>query len=215
VETDQQVPNTPFQKKAVNVFFSPDPVHDLVVAMQVSKRYGIIYLVGRYDFHSPVRPGGRRLGYMQHISGETISVTAEHQATSGIIGVARKDQVLSINVDQNMTIPYILSTLNNTEVAFNMASLADMPRAGDLYRQQYHHLIQSGQFGEAAKVAANSPRGILHTPETIAAIQGCACTARPPLALSFNHSFFCWKMSTSTSLNHSNLATATSSAYTT
>ncbi|KAF5329324.1 hypothetical protein D9619_008912 [Psilocybe cf. subviscida] len=95
--------------------------------------------------------------YMSRISGETIFVTAEHDATNGIIDVNKKGQVLSVNVDKQTIIPYILQTLNNTDLAFKLASRANLPGADDLYVQQYQSLFQAGQFGEAAKVAANSP----------------------------------------------------------
>jgi len=95
---------------------------------------------------------------MNRISGETIFVTAEHEATNGIIGVNKKGQVLSVNVDEQTIIPYILTTLNNTDLAFKLASRANLPGADDLYVKQYQQLFQAGQFGEAAKVAANSPR---------------------------------------------------------
>ena len=95
---------------------------------------------------------------MNRISGETIFVTAEHEATHGIIGVNKKGQVLSVSVDDNEIISYILSTLNNTELAFKLASRASLPGADDLYIKQYQQLFQSGQFAEAAKIAANSPR---------------------------------------------------------
>ncbi|KZO92891.1 clathrin heavy chain [Calocera viscosa TUFC12733] len=167
VEIDHQAPNAPFQKKAVDVFFPPEAVHDFPVAMQVSKKYGIIYLVTKYGFIHLYDLETGVCVYMNRISGETIFVTAEHEATSGIIGVNRKGQVLSVNVDENTIIPYILSTLNNTELAFKMASRANLPGADDLYRQQYQHLFQTAQYGEAAKIAANSPRGILRTPQTI------------------------------------------------
>jgi hypothetical protein len=95
---------------------------------------------------------------MNRISGETIFVTAEHEATNGIIGVNKKGQVLSVNVDEQTIIPYILTTLNNTDLAFKLASRANLPGADDLYVKQYQQLFQSGQYGEAAKIAANSPR---------------------------------------------------------
>jgi clathrin heavy chain len=66
--------------------------------------------------------------------------------------------VLSVNVDEETTVPYILTTLNNTELAFKLASWANLPGADDLYVKQYQALFQAGQYGEAAKVAANSPR---------------------------------------------------------
>jgi hypothetical protein len=74
----------------------------------------------------------------------------------GIIGVNRRGQVLSVN--EQTFIPYILTTLNNTDLAFTLASRVNLPGADDLYVKQYQQLFQSGQFGEAAKIATNSSR---------------------------------------------------------
>lgn len=126
--------------------------------MQVSKKHGIIYLVTKYGFIHLYDLDSGACIYMNRISGETIFVTAEHDSTNGIIGVNKKGQVLSVNVDEQTIIPYILTTLNNTELAFKLASRANLPGADDLYIKQYQTLFQSGQFGEAAKIAANSPR---------------------------------------------------------
>lgn len=126
--------------------------------MQVSKKHGIVYLVTKYGFIHLYDLESGACVYMNRISGETIFVTAEHEATNGIIGVNKKGQVLSVNVDEQTIIPYILTTLNNTELAFKLASRANLPGADELYIKQYQQLFQSGQFGEAAKIAANSPR---------------------------------------------------------
>lgn len=167
VEIDHQANNAVFQKKAVDVFFPPEAANDFPVAMQVSKRYGIVYLVTKYGFiHLYDLESGTCI-YMNRISGETIFTTAEYETTSGIIGINRKGQVLSVSVDETTIIPYILSTLNNTELAFKLASRGDLPGADDLYLQQFHSLFSTGQYGEAAKIAANSPRGILRTSQTI------------------------------------------------
>lgn len=140
--------------------------------MQVSKRYKIIYLITKYGFiHLYDLETGTCI-YMNRISGETIFVTAEHESTSGIIGVNRKGQVLSVTVDDDMIIPYILNTLNNPELAIKLASRADLPGADDLYLRQFQQLFMSGQYPEAAKIAANSPRGILRTPGTIEQFKG-------------------------------------------
>lgn len=135
--------------------------------MQVSKKHGVVYLVTKYGFIHLYDLESGACVYMNRISGETIFVTAEHEATNGIIGVNKKGQVLSVNVDESTIIPYILTTLNNTELAFKLASRGNLPGADDLYIQQYQQLFQSGQFGEAAKIAANSPRGILRTVQVI------------------------------------------------
>ncbi|PWN29567.1 putative CHC1-clathrin heavy chain [Jaminaea rosea] len=167
VEIDHQQGNPTYTKKAVDVFFPSEAPNDFPVAMQVSKRYGIVYLVTKFGFiHLYDLESGTCI-YMNRISGETIFTTAEHEATSGIIGINRKGQVLSVSVDESKVIPYILGTLNNSELAFKLASRGDLPGADDLYMQQFHSLFSTGQYGEAAKIAANSPRGILRTTQTI------------------------------------------------
>jgi len=167
VEIDHQAVDPPFPKRNVDVYFPPEATNDFPVAMQISKRHGIIYMVSKYGFiHLYDLETGACI-YMNRISGETIFVTAEHEATNGIIGVNKKGQVLSVNVDDQTVVPYILQTLNNTELAFKLASRANLPGADDLYVQQYQQLFSSGQYGEAAKIAANSPRGILRTSQVI------------------------------------------------
>ncbi|KAH6916189.1 clathrin heavy chain 1 [Coprinopsis sp. MPI-PUGE-AT-0042] len=181
VEIDHQAPDPPFTKKAVDVYFPPEATNDFPVAMQISKKHGIIYMVSKYGFiHLYDLETGACI-YMNRISGETIFVTAEHEATNGIIGVNKKGQVLSVNVDEQTIIPYILTTLTNTELAFKLASRANLPGADDLYMKQYQQLFQAGQYGEAAKIAANSPRGILRTAQVIEAFKAAPA---PPGGLS-------------------------------
>lgn len=181
MEIDHQAPDPPFQKKAVDVFFPAEATNDFPVAMQVSKKHGIVFLVTKFGFIHLYDLETGACVYMNRISGETIFVTAEHEASNGILGVNRKGQVLSVSVDEQTIIPYILSTLNNTELAFKLASRANLPGADDLYIKQYQVLFQSGQFNEAAKIAANSPNGILRTAQTIEAFKAAPA---PPGGLS-------------------------------
>ncbi|KAK0446711.1 hypothetical protein EV421DRAFT_1790875 [Armillaria borealis] len=181
VEIDHAAPDPPFVKKAVDVYFPPEATNDFPVAMQVSQKHGIVYLVTKYGFiHLYDLESGACI-YMNRISGETIFVTAEHEATNGIIGINKKGQVLSVNVDDQTIVPYILTTLNNTELAFKLASRGNLPGADDLYVKQYQQLFQSGQYGEAAKIAANSPRGILRTTQVIESFKAAPA---PPGGLS-------------------------------
>ncbi|KAI0285915.1 clathrin heavy chain 1 [Russula aff. rugulosa BPL654] len=167
VEIDHQAPDPPFTKRAVDVYFPPEATNDFPVAMQMSKKHGIVYLATKYGFiHLYDLESGACI-YMNRISGETIFVTTEHEATNGILCINRKGQVLGVSVDEQTLVPYILTTLNNTELAFKLASRGNLPGADDLYIKQYQSLFQSGQFNEAAKIAANSPRGILRTAQVI------------------------------------------------
>ena len=156
VEIDHQSPDPPFTKKNVDVYFPAEATNDFPVAMQVSKKHGIIFLVTKYGFIYMYDLESGACVYMNRISGETIFVTAEHEVTHGIIGVNKKGQVLSVSVDEQTIIPYILTTSNNTDLAFKLASRANLPGADDLYVKQYQQLFQTAQYGEAAKVAANS-----------------------------------------------------------
>lgn len=92
VEIDYKEGNPQFQKKNVDVFFPPEAVNDFPVAMQVSKKYDIIFLVTKFGFiHLYDLETGICL-YMNRISGDTIFVTTELEVTSGIIGINRKGQ---------------------------------------------------------------------------------------------------------------------------
>jgi clathrin heavy chain len=111
VEIGHKAPNPPFQKKAVDVFFPPEAANDFPVAMQVSQRHGIVYLVTKFGFiHLYDLESGQCI-YMNRISGETIFTTAEYELLSGMIGVNRKGQVLSVAVDDETIVSYVTRKL--------------------------------------------------------------------------------------------------------
>lgn len=167
VEIDHQQSNPVFQKKAVDVYFPVEATNDFPVAMQVSQKYSVIYLVTKYGFIHLYDLETATCIFMNRISSETIFTTAPDSESSGIIGVNRKGQVLSVNVDEHTIIPYLLQNPANGNLALKLASKAGLPGADTLYQQQFENLCVQGNFQEAAKVAANSPRGFLRTPQTI------------------------------------------------
>ncbi|KAF2810277.1 clathrin heavy chain [Mytilinidion resinicola] len=167
VEVDHAPSNPPFPKKAVDVYFPTEATNDFPVAMQVSKKYSVIYLVTKYGFiHLYDLETGTCI-FMNRISSETIFITSSDSEGAGIIGVNRKGQVLSVKVNEDTVVPYLLQNPANGELAYKLASRAGLPGADNLYEQRFQGLINSGQYIEAARVAANSPRGFLRTPQTI------------------------------------------------
>ncbi|KAF8863426.1 clathrin heavy chain [Acephala macrosclerotiorum] len=167
VEVDHQQTNPVFPKKAVDVYFPAEAVNDFPVAMQVSQRYSIIYLVTKYGFiHLYDLETGTCI-FMNRISSETIFITAPDSESAGLVGVNRKGQVLSVSVDENTVIPYLLQNPANSSLAVKLASRAGLPGADNLYAGQFDQLLSTGNYAEAAKIAANSPRGFLRTPQTI------------------------------------------------
>ncbi|RKF81067.1 putative clathrin heavy chain [Golovinomyces cichoracearum] len=167
VEIDHQTKNPTFVKKAVDVYFPAEAVNDFPVAMQVSQRYSIIYLVTKYGFiHLYDLETGTCI-FMNRISSETIFTTVPDADSSGILGVNRKGQVLSVAIDEYNIIPYLLGNPGNSNLAVKLASRAGLPGADELYAQQFDQFMNSGQYSDAAKIAANSPRGFLRTTQTI------------------------------------------------
>lgn len=163
--------NQPFPKKAVDVFFPPEAQNDFPVAMQVSPKHDVIYLITKYGYIHLYDIETGICIYMNRISGDTIFVTAPHEASSGIIGVNRKGQVLSVSVEEESIIPYVNNVLQNPDLALRMAVRNNLAGAEDLFVRKFSTLFSSGQYSEAAKVAANAPKGILRTPQTIQRFQ--------------------------------------------
>lgn len=61
--------------------------------LQVSAKYDVIYLITKYGYIHLYDIETATCIYMNRISGDTIFVTAPHEASGGIIGVNRKGQV--------------------------------------------------------------------------------------------------------------------------
>lgn len=167
VEIDHQASNPVFPKKAVDVYFPQEATNDFPVAMQVSQRYSIIYLVTKYGFIHLYDLETAACIFMNRISSETIFTTAADSDSAGIVGVNRKGQVLAVSVDDSKIIPYLLQNPANGQLALKLASRAGLAGADNLYQQQFDHLCTQGNYEQAAIVAANSPRGFLRTPQTI------------------------------------------------
>ncbi|KAL2176067.1 uncharacterized protein P884DRAFT_226974 [Thermothelomyces heterothallicus CBS 202.75] len=166
VEVDHPETNPVFPKKAVDVFFPPEAASDFPVALQVSQKYGIIYLITKYGFiHLYDLETGTCI-FMNRISGETIFTACGDKESTGVLGINRKGQVLFVSADENTIVPYVLES-HGTDLALKLASRAGLPGADNLYQQRFEQLFANGNYQEAAKVAANSPRGFLRTPQTI------------------------------------------------
>ncbi|KAJ1655297.1 Clathrin heavy chain [Dispira simplex] len=168
VEIDHKEGNPTYAKKTLPLTFPAEAVNDFPVAMQVGAKYGIVYIMTKYGFVHLYELETGAFVYSNRISADTVFVTSPYEEIGGIIGVNRKGQVLSVAVDEQNIVPFLLASgPTNVELAFKLASRANLPGADDLYIQRFQQLFQSGNYTEAAKLAANSPNGVLRTPQTI------------------------------------------------
>ncbi|XP_010225508.1 PREDICTED: clathrin heavy chain 2-like, partial [Tinamus guttatus] len=163
--------NQPFVKKAVDVFFPPEAQTDFPVAMQIGIKHGVIYLITKYGYiHMYDLESGVCI-YMNRISADTIFVTAPHEPTSGIIGVNKKGQVLSVCVEEDNIVNYATNVLQNPDLGLRMAIRSNLAGAEELFARKFNTLFAQGNYAEAAKVAASAPKGILRTGDTIRKFQ--------------------------------------------
>lgn len=91
---------------------------------------------------------------MNRISQDPIFTATKFDATSGVLVINRKGSVLSVSLNEDTVVPYILNNLGNTSLALALASRGGLPGADNLYLQHFNQLLNSGNYTEAAKVAA-------------------------------------------------------------
>lgn len=161
-----------FQKQSVDIFYPAETgAGDFPVAIQIDDKNGIIFMVTKFGYVHLFDLVTATVIYMNRISAETIFVTAPHAPTHGLIGVNRTGQVLTVAVNEQTIVPYICNVLRNPGLAVSLASRAGLPGADEIFINQFNVLFSQGKIPEAARIAADSPRGILRTLQTIQRFQ--------------------------------------------
>ncbi|WPT18138.1 Clathrin heavy chain 1 [Picochlorum sp. SENEW3] len=153
-------------KKNADLFFPPEFADDFPVSMQIGPRYGLVYIVTKmgllfvYDVETaaPV--------YRTRFSQDPIFVAAASE-NSGFVAINRKGQVLKGSVNDSSIVGFLSDQLKSIDLALALARRANLPGADDLVKQNFQRLFTSGQYKEAAELAADSPQGILRTKETV------------------------------------------------
>uniref|UniRef100_A0A2K6FRV2 Clathrin heavy chain n=1 Tax=Propithecus coquereli TaxID=379532 RepID=A0A2K6FRV2_PROCO len=143
--------NQPFVKKAVDVFFPPEAQTDFPVAMQVGAKHGVVYLITKngylhmYDLESGV------CIYMNRISADAVFVTAPHEPTSGIIGVNKRRQVLSVCVEEDNIVNYATNVLQNPYLGLRLAIRSNLAGAEELFVRKFSTLFGILQTGDTVR----------------------------------------------------------------
>nr|XP_012300495.1 clathrin heavy chain 2 isoform X2 [Aotus nancymaae] len=158
--------NQPFVKKAEDVFFPPEAQTDFPVAMQIGAKHGVTYLITKCgSLHLYVLESGVCI-YMNRVSADTIFITAPYKPTSGIIGVNKTGQVLSVCVEEDNIVNYAANVLQNPELGLRLAIRSNLPGAEELFVRKFGTLFAQGSYAEAAKVAVSAPKAG-YTPDWI------------------------------------------------
>ncbi|KAL1533146.1 Clathrin heavy chain, variant 2 [Salvia divinorum] len=183
IELGAQPGKPSFTKKQADLFFPPDFADDFPVAMQISHKYGLIYVITKlgllfvYDLETATAV------YRNRMSPDPIFLTSEASSIGGFYAINRRGQVLLATVNEATVVPFVSGQLNNLELAVNLAKRGNLPGAENLVVQRFQELFAQTKYKEAAELAAESPQGILRTPETVSKFQSVPVQAgqTPPL----------------------------------
>lgn len=106
-----------FTKKQADLFFPPDFADDFPVAMQISQKYGLIYVITKlgllfvYDLETATAV------YRNRISPDPIFLTADAPSVGGFYAVNRRGQVLLATVNEATIVPFV-----SVQVCFNITA---------------------------------------------------------------------------------------------
>ncbi|CAB1109928.1 unnamed protein product [Ectocarpus sp. CCAP 1310/34] len=172
VGRDKDAPGGVFRLSPQQIPNAADAPNDFPVAMQVSPKHDIIFMITKmgylfmFDIHC-----GKAL-YRAKISEQTIFVTTTQDATGGIVGItARTGAVLQISVNEATLVPYVVNTLRDSALAIQLAARLNLPGADDLYMSEFNRMLASNDVAAAARLAGESPNGLLRTAATIQRFQ--------------------------------------------
>lgn len=159
-------------KRNAELFFPAEFADDFPVSLQISERFGLVYVVTKlgllfvYDLETATAV------YRNRISPDPIFLACGSDSTGGILAINRRGQVLLATVNEPAMVPFVSQQLNNLDLALSLAKRGNLPGAEGLVLQQFERLFGAGQYKEAAECAAESPQGLLRTREVLERLKG-------------------------------------------
>ncbi|KCV69120.1 clathrin heavy chain [Fonticula alba] len=167
LEIDPSEGNAAYQKKQIPLNFSPEIPSDFPMALHASSRYNMLFMLTKYGFlHVFDIETGTQI-FLNRISSETVFIATDQPSTGGLVAINKKGQVLSVSIDEQQIVPYIINTLKRNDLAIRVASRCNLSGADSFFSTQFENLFQRGSYLDAARIAASSPKGFLRTPQTI------------------------------------------------
>jgi clathrin heavy chain len=109
--------------------------------MQASTKYGIVFMITKMGYLFMFETYKGSLIYRQRITDQLIFTCVRNVSTDGIICISKAGQVLSINVEENNLVKFVMNAQHipdNKNVAFRMAQRYGLTGADDIFLAQFN-----------------------------------------------------------------------------
>lgn len=160
-----------YNPKQTGIFFPPEFQSDFPLALEVNDAMGVAYMITKFGYVHIYDINSSECLYTNRISEEPIFCTTEHTETKGIMGISKQGRVLSVSLDESNIVGHIQNVLQNPKLAVGFAARNNLGGADDVFITRFNQLFAAGQIPAATEIAAQAPRGILRTAETIMRFQ--------------------------------------------
>ena len=183
VGKDKDAPGGVFKVAPQDIPFPPEAAADFPVSLLPSKKHDLLYCLTKLGYLYVLDIFTAETVYRNRVSQETVFVTCSTDSDSAMLGItARTGKILKIGMNDPQLVPYLLS-IGKSSTAMRLATKLGLPGAVNLYQVEFDRMYNAGDVAGAARVAAESPRGMLRTAETIQKFQRLPAVPGQPAPL--------------------------------
>mmetsp|Transcript_88548 Transcript_88548/g.255372 ORF Transcript_88548/g.255372 Transcript_88548/m.255372 type:complete len:1482 (+) Transcript_88548:892-5337(+) len=169
----------PFKVNA-EIQMPPEVPTDFAVGMHLSEKHGVVFMVTKAGYLFVFDVATATMLVRTRVSQDPIFISTGSKSSGGCIFVNRKGAVTTVKVNEQAIVNYISNKLvhlpNRQDIAFTLARRFGLAGANELFQQQFARYFASGDYKNAATIAAQCKSGILRTPEVINQFKSVAGT---------------------------------------
>jgi len=88
---------------------APDAIGDFPVLLQVSPKFGLVFIITKLGYFFMYETSRAALIYRQRVTDQLILVSVRNKATDGMICVNKVGQVFAINVEEQNLVKFVMA----------------------------------------------------------------------------------------------------------
>lgn len=144
---------------------------DFAVSMIADNRHGTLFMLTKAGYLFLYEIQGGKCLLAKRVSQYTIFASVSHESSGGIVTIDQNGRMLLFTIDEENIVPYITQKLQDYDLGVKMAARYNLSGAENVFQSQFEKLMADGNHSAAAKLAADAPKGVLRTMETMKRFQ--------------------------------------------